>query len=76
MSNPKVKIANPTCRHAMRGFVSWPLVQDITSQRAHASTYCCDRQACIDDAALWVEAHTGVLGVYQSAKAVKEALKS
>lgn len=63
--NPKVKISNPTCHHVARGFVSWPSVVDIAVGKPHASTHCCDRKTCIEDASLWVEAHTGHKGVFE-----------
>ena len=54
---------DPKCRHSLRvGRVSWPTV--LVAGEAHASTYVCDRQDCMDDAAEWVESITGHRGVF------------
>jgi hypothetical protein len=53
----------PHCGHQVTGRVSWPRGMPSPTQ-AHASTYCCDRAACIEQAASWVESITGVPGVY------------
>lgn len=63
--NPKVRISDPTCNHAPRGWVSWPPIEEIRAGITHASAICCDREACIKDAAYWVEALTGHYGVFQ-----------
>ncbi len=63
--NPKIKIVDPTCRHVARGWVSWPPVMQIKIGSPHASAYCCERVGCVEDAALWVEAHTGHRGVFE-----------
>lgn len=60
--NPKVRISKPTCQHVARGYVCWPATFD--RGQPHASTHTCDRAACIEDAALWVAAHTGHRGEF------------
>jgi len=60
--NPKVRISQPTCRHAPRGYVCWPA--EPHPHEAHASTHTCEREACVEDAARWVEAYTGHRGEF------------
>lgn len=62
IDNPKIRIAGPTCRHVAQGYVCWPVAYH--RGQPHASTHCCGREACVEDAARWVEAHTGHRGEF------------
>lgn len=56
------EIIDPSCDHRPVGYVCWPATYD--RELPHASTHCCDRAACVEDAADWVEAHTGHRGEF------------
>lgn len=59
----RIRITGPRCRHNPTGRVAWPTGKPEHDQ-PHASTYCCDRAECRDDAAAWVESVTRVRGVF------------
>lgn len=54
------------------GTVSWPLdPAAINVGTAHASVYSCAEEACVIDAAVWVQECTGTLGVYRDFAALR-----
>lgn len=49
-------LPSPKCRHTSKGRVT---AGELTVDSPHASTYVCDRPACIADAIEWAEASAG-----------------
>lgn len=58
MTTDRYRLPDPKCSHSPKGRVT---AGDIGSaDGVHASTYVCDRGACIEDAIAWAQASTGL----------------
>ena len=53
----RYRLPDPKCQHVPKNRVSAGAI----SRGPHASTYVCDRPACIEDAKEWARASTGGL---------------
>ena len=54
----RYRLPDPLCEHKPKGRVT---AGDLSSaDGVHASTYVCDRPACIEDAKAWARASTGL----------------